>query len=266
RGELDSHAAALAASLADAGHGDADDPPVSVLIQAASDMLAAGKAEQAARQAHEKAIGDLDRDVRERERDQQEAEAAVAAWDREWAEALSRTWFADKTGSLAAVRAVLDALGTLPAILKERDDLASRVAAMERDQEQFREDIAALLADCGLSRLASDTLASANALVERHEAARHAAQLRADRQADIEKHLEKRRALEEELAVHNARKNELTGYFGTDSLASVEAFLNQSRERDRLEARAATLRSQIIDALRAASFSEAQRRLADIDA
>ncbi|OWV89323.1 hypothetical protein ATY75_17460 [Rhizobium sp. N122] len=266
RGELDSHAATLAASLVDAGHRDADDLPVAGLMQAANDMLAAAKAERAARQAQEKAIGDLSHDLRERERDQQEAEAIMAAWDREWAEALSRAWFADKAGSMAAVRAMLNALGTVPAILKERDDLASRVAAMERDQEQFRGDIAGLLADCGLSRAASDTLASANALAQRHEAARHAAQLRADRQADREKQLEKRRALEEDLAVHNARKNELTGYFGTDSLASVEVFLNQARERDRLEERASTLRHQITEALRATSFSEAERRLAEIDA
>ncbi|KPH06698.1 hypothetical protein CO657_33200 (plasmid) [Rhizobium acidisoli] len=266
RGELDGHAATLAASLADAGLGDANHLPVTELMQTANDMLAAGKAERAARQAHEKAIGDLSRDLRERERDRQEAEATMAAWDREWAEALSRSWFADKAGSMAAVRAMLNALGTLPAILKERDDLASRVAAMERDQEQFRGDIAGLLADCGLSPSAADTLASANALVERYEAARHAAQLRADRQADLEKHLEKRRALEEELAVHNARRNELTSYFGTDSLASVDAFLSQARDRDRLEARAATLRGQITEALRATSFAEAERRLADVDA
>ncbi|MBB2752962.1 UNVERIFIED_ORG: uncharacterized protein YhaN [Rhizobium aethiopicum] len=264
--DLDKHAATLAASLADAGLGNADRLPVADLMQAANDMLVAGKAERAARQAHEKAIGDLSHDLREREYDQQEAEATIAAWDREWAEALSRSWFADKAGSMAAVRAMLNALGTLPAVLKERDDLASRVAAMERDQEQFRGDIAGLLADCGLSRSASDTLASANALAERHEAARHAAQLRADRQADLEKQLEKRRALEEDLAVHNARKNELTGYFATDSLVSVEAFLNQARERDRLEERAATLRGQITEALRATSFSEAERRLADVDA
>ncbi|MBX5162217.1 MULTISPECIES: AAA family ATPase [unclassified Rhizobium] len=264
--ELNRHAATLAAGLADAGRGDADHLPVADLMQAANEMLAAGKAELAARQAHEKAIGDLSRDVRERERDQQEAEATIAAWDREWAEALSRTWFADKAGSMAAVRAILDVLGTLPAILKERHDLASRVAAMERDQEQFRADIAGLLADCGLSQSAADTIASANTLVERHEAARRAAQLRADRQADLEQQWEKRRALEEELAVHNARKNELTSYFGADSLASVETFLNQARERDRLEERAATLRGQITEALRAASFAEAERRLADIDA
>ncbi|OWO94993.1 hypothetical protein B5E41_11375 [Rhizobium esperanzae] len=264
--ELEGHVATLAASLADAGHDGVDQLSVAELMQTANNMLATGKAEQAARQAHEKALDDLNRDFRERERDRQEAEAAMAAWEREWAEALSRTWFADKAGSMAAVRAMLNALATLPSILKERDDLASRVAAMERDQQQFREHIAGLLIDCGLSQPAVDTLASANALVERHEAARHAAQLRADRQADLEKQLEKRRALEEELAVHNARKDELTGYFAADSLASVEAFLNQSRERDRLEERAATLRHQITGALRAASFSEAEQRLDGVDA
>ncbi|PDS99518.1 hypothetical protein CO659_01635 [Rhizobium sp. S9] len=264
--ELDGHVATLAASLADAGHDDVDQLSVAELMQTANNMLATGKAEQAARQAHEKALDDLNRDFRERERDRQEAEAAMAAWEREWAEALSRTWFADKAGSMAAVRAMLNALATLPSILKERDDLASRVAAMERDQQQFREHIAGLLIDCGLSQPAVDTLASANALVERHEAARHAAQLRADRQADLDKQLEKRRALEEELAVHNARKDELTGYFAADSLASVETFLNQSRERDRLEERAATLRHQITEALRAASFSEAEQRLDGVDA
>ncbi|ANK95080.1 MULTISPECIES: ATP-binding protein [Rhizobium] len=264
--ELDGHVATLAASLADAGHDDVDQLSVAELMQTANNMLATGKAEQAARQAHEKALDDLNRDFRERERDRQEADAAMAAWEREWAEALSRTWFADKAGSMAAVRAMLNALATLPSILKERDDLASRVAAMERDQQQFREHIAGLLIDCGLSQPAVDTLASANALVERHEAARHAAQLRADRQADLDKQLEKRRALEEELAVHNARKDELTGYFAADSLASVETFLNQSRERDRLEERAATLRHQITEALRAASFSEAEQRLDGVDA
>ncbi|WP_434734646.1 AAA family ATPase (plasmid) [Rhizobium sp. YTUHZ044] len=264
--ELDRHVATLAESLAEAGLDDAGQRPVAELMQAANNIIVAGRAERATRQAHEKAVGDLSHDLRERERDRQEAEAAMAAWEREWAEALSRTWFADKAGSMAAVRAMLNALATLPSILKESDDLASRVAAMERDQQQFREQIAGLLRDCGLSQSAVDTLASANALVERHEAARHAAQLRADRQADLERQLEKRRALEEELAVHNARKDELTGYFAADSLASVEAFLNQSRERDRLEERAAALRHQITEALRAASFSEAERRLDAVDA
>jgi uncharacterized protein YhaN len=217
-------------------------------------------------QVHEKALGDLERDVRERERDKQQAEAHTAAWERDWAQALSCTWFADKAGSIAAVRAILTALGTLPAILRERQDLSSRVAAMERDQAQFRMDIAELLAECGENPPSGDALAAANALAQRHEAARRAVQLRTDKQADLERQLEKRRALEEDLAVHHARKNELASYFGADSLAAVEIFMNQARERDQLEGRIAVLRRQIMEALRAASFDEAETRLSGIDA
>jgi uncharacterized protein YhaN len=266
RSELVKYGAALAASLAEAGIDDVDHLPVPDLMRAAGDALDAGKAERAARQAQEKALSDLTRDLTERKRDDQEAIAAVAAWDREWADALSRTWFADKAGSIAAVRAILNALGTLPAVIRERQELASRVAAMERDQVQFRSDIAGLLAECSGITSSGDALASAHALTERHEAARRAAQLRADKQADLEKQLEKRRALEEELAVHNARKNELVNYFGADSLAAIETFLNQARERDRLEERIAALRGQIVDSLRVASFDEAERRLSQIDA
>lgn len=264
RAELEKHGAALAASLSEAGI-ETDHLPLADLMRVAGDALSASKAERTARLAHEKALDDLQRDVRERERDRLQAEAKATAWDRDWAQALSRTWFADKAGSIAAVRAILAALGTLPAILKERQDLASRVAAMERDQAQFRTDIAGLLAECGEAQTSGDALAAANALAQRHEAARRAAQLRADKQADLEKQLEKRRALEEELAVHNARKNELANYFGADSLAAVEAFLNRARERDQLEERIATLRRQIMEALRATSFDEAEARLSGID-
>lgn len=263
--EMDKHNAALASSLTEAGI-DAGHLPLADLVRAASDALAAGKAERTARATHEKALGDLERDVRERERDKQQAEAKAAAWDRDWAQALSRTWFSDKASSIAAVREILTALGALPAILKERQDLASRVASMERDQAQFRTDISALLTECGEDRPSSDALAAANALAQRHEAARRAGQLRADKQADLERQLEKRRALEEELAVHNARKNELAGYFGADSLAAVETFLDQARERDQMEGRITVLRRQIMEALRAASFDEAETRLSGIDA
>ena len=71
--------------------------------------------------------------------------------------------------------------------------------------------------------------------------------------------------MEDELVVHNARKNELTSHFGTDTLAAVETFLNQARDRERLEARMATLCDQIAEALRVASFAEAERRLSAIE-
>ncbi|QEE46357.1 AAA family ATPase [Rhizobium sp. WL3] len=262
--ELEGHGKALAASLAEAGI-DVAHLSIAELARTASAALSASESERSARLAHEKALGDLARDMRERERDKQEAQARAASWDRDWQQALSRTWFSEKSGSIAAVRAILTALGTLPAILKERQDLASRVTAMERDQAQFRADIAGLLAECGEDRPPGDALAAANALVRRHEAARRAAQLRADKQAEFDKQQAKLRALEEELAVHEARRSELMNFFGADSLAEVETCLAQVRERDRLEERIAVLRRQIVEAIRASSFEEAETRLAEID-
>ncbi|UVC12208.1 AAA family ATPase (plasmid) [Rhizobium sp. TH2] len=266
RSELANHGVALATSLAEAEIDVEDQLPVDGLVRVASDVLAASKVDRAAWQAHEKMVADLTRDLAERERDQREAEDAVAAWDREWTGALSQTWLADKIGSIAGVRAILTALGTLPAILKERQDLAQRIAAMERDREQFRTEVASLLVECGHMQSVGDALASANALAERHEIAKRSAQLRADRQADLEKQLDRRRGLEDELVVHNARKNELTNYFGAETLAAVETFLSQAKERDRLEERVATLRGQIADALRVAGFEEAEERLSAVEA
>jgi uncharacterized protein YhaN len=266
RSEVATHGAVLAAALSRGGFDGADDLPLADLIQAARDMIAASKAEQEARQAHDKALADLTRDLAERERSLRETDAAVSAWDRDWTTALSRTWFADKAGSIAAVRAMLDVLVTLPALLRERDDLLQRITAMERDQEQFRDDITALVVECGDSQAVGDPLASASALTERHEAARRSAQLRADRQAELEKQLARRRGLEEELAVHTARKNELTAYFGADSLAAVETFLNLAKDRERLEERIAALSRQIVEALCTASVEEAEQKLAGIDA
>jgi uncharacterized protein YhaN len=266
RAEVDGYAMALASGLSEAGIEGVDHLPVPDLIRLASEMLAAGAADRAAREAREKGEADLLRSLFERERELEAAEARVEAWDVEWAEALQRTWFADKAGSIAAVRAILTSLGGLPAILKERDDLASRVVSMERDQEQFKAAVTRLLEECGDGQPSQDPLSAANALAERHDLARQAAQRRADRQSELEKQQERRRTLEEDLAVHDARKNELAGYFGADSLAAVETFLTRARERDQLEQRIATLKGQITAALRTTSFDEAERRLAEIDA
>lgn len=265
RAELAKHGAALVTALAGAGI-DADELPLPDLARAASDVLAASKAAEEARLAHKKALADLARDLAERERVLREADAGISTWDRDWGAALSRTWFADKAGSIAAVRAMLDVLVTLPAVLRERDDLSQRIAAMERDQEQFSGEIAALLAESGQSQPSGDPLAAANALVERHATAKRAAQLRADKQAELEKQQTRRRGLEEELAVHTARKNELTAYFDADSLATVETFLNLAKDRERLEERIVALGHQITELLRAASFEEAEQTLAGIDA
>ena len=268
--DLARHVGDVVAALAAAGIGDADHLPAGELTRIAGEAVARARADGAARQAEEKALADLAREEIERQRDRQEAEAAAEAWNRDWNEALSRTWFADKAGSLAAVRAILNALSSLPAILKERRDLAQRVAAMEHDREQFKAEMSALIGEFGMADPGADPggdpLAAANALVERHAAATRLAQTRAEKQAVLDRQTARRKELDEQLAVHNARKAELTGYFDTDSLASVSAFLDRAKERERLEQRIAALGGQIAEALRTESHDEAARRLSDMDA
>lgn len=265
RAELEQLVEAVVASLAAAGI-EAADPSVAALIQTAADALSEARTERTARITLEKAVSDIERDIRERERDKREAEVRSEAWHKDWIDTLSRTWFADKAGSIPAVRAILTAVGTLPSVLKERQDLLSRVAAMERDQVQFREAMASLLIECKEQTPAKDIVTAANALTQRFEAAKLADRLRDGKQAELEKLKEKRLGLEEELAIHKARRNEVTRFFEVDGLAEVEALLAQVRERDQLEKRVTEVRHQIMDALRMASFDEAATRLSEIEA
>jgi uncharacterized protein YhaN len=151
-------------------------------------------------------------------------------------------------------------------MLREREQMAQRIATMERDQAQFRDDLSAVLDALGIALESDDTLAAAAALLNRHNAALRADQVRADRQADLEKLRHDRQALGEELAVHNARKAELTAFFGADTLAAVSLHLEQAEERQRLDARIEDLRQQIANALGAGTFEEAKALLGDIDA
>ncbi|PRD40615.1 hypothetical protein C5748_25960 [Phyllobacterium phragmitis] len=265
KSQLERHGAELVSALRDAGAEAVDHLPIGELARAAGDFLTHIKTRKAAKASHEKALIDLARDLAERERDHEDAKAAADAWHQAWGQALAKTWFVDKAGSVAAVREILAVLATLPGILKERQDMAQRVAAMERDQAEFRAEMTAILGELdGITRI-DDTLDAANALVDRHNAALRNQQIRADKQADLERLIDNRQKLMEDLAVHNAQKAELTGYFGTDTLAAVSAFLEQAKERERVEKRIAELRDQIAQGLRTASHEEAQRLLLEID-
>ena len=252
-------------ALGSAGLNDIGDLSDRDLLRMADALVLQAKADIAAAATYKKALADLNRDVDERARAERQAVADDDRWQDAWRDALSVTWFADKTHSLPAVRAILTSLSGLPEILKERQDLSQRIAAMEQDQEQFRADMAALAASAGLPILQTNILAAANALVEQHAAALRASELRSARQVDLEKQLERRKGLAEELAVHAAAKDELTVFFEAGTLADVSNLLAKARERDQTEARIAALRSEIAEKLRVVRFEEAQSQLQALD-
>jgi uncharacterized protein YhaN len=266
RSELGRHRAELEAALLEAGSEFEAEMAVTELARAAAKLLADSRNREEARANHKKAVSGLTRDIAERERDHQQTVLTADRWRDAWAEALSGTWFADKATSVAAVGAILSKLASLPGALKERQDLAQRVSAMENDQRQFRTELSNMLGPLEADLRSGDVLAAANALVGRYNNALRDQQHRADRQATLEKLQADRQALDAELAVHNARKAELTGYFGTDTLAAVEAYLEAAKQRDRIEKRMAELREQIAQGLRARTYEDATRILSEIDA
>lgn len=263
--ELEEQRADLERALSEAGMALDGEVPLNELMRRAAEYLSDMKSREAMRDSQHKALVELTRDLAERERDHDEAKAAADRWQTAWSEALSTTWFADRSGSVAAVRGILSTLAGLPAILKDRHDMAQRVAAMENDQKQFRAEMAAICGEPQIGLGHGDVLAAANALIERYNTAQHDRQVRDEKQAALEKLKSGRQALEEERAVHDARKAELTDYFGADTLAAVGAYLEAAKERDRIERRTAELRDQITQGLRTDSYDVAAQRLSALD-
>lgn len=266
RTEIEHYRVQLQNALADAGFDTLDTADIGNLARTADTLVSHAREQATARSRHEKFLSDLSRDLAGRERDEKEAQSADENWKRAWQEALSRTWLADKASSVAAVREILLVLAKLPGILKERQELSQRVAAMERDQTQFRSDLSRLVGRFEDVWDVDEPLATSGMLLERHKAALRSREIRADKQAELEKLNADCENLAGELSIHNARKAELTAYFGTDTLASVAEFLDQARERERIQNRIAALQEQIVQSLRAADFEEAERRLSEIDA
>ncbi len=266
RSELGRHRAELEAALTEARAQFDEEMPIADLTRAAARLLADSRSREDARANHKKALSGLMRDIAERERDHQQAVLAAEGWHDAWALALSGTWFADRATSVGAVGAILATLAGLPGVLKERQDLAQRIAAMENDQRQFQAEVSGMLGQLQTEVASGDVLVAANALVERFNSALRDQQHRADRQTTLEKLQNDRQALDAELAVHNARKAELTRYFGTDTLAAVGTYLEAAKERDRIERRMTELREQVAQGLRAKTYEDAARLLSGIDA
>jgi uncharacterized protein YhaN len=240
--------------------------PLDALVQEARDLVSKYRAESEALAIHEKSVVELSREIHVRERELGEAQARADAWQKAWHDALGKTWLVDHAGTVATIREILHVLAKLPGILKERQEMAQRVSAMERDQSQFRTDMAALLAQFDDGEATDDPLAAASRLLDLQKSALRNKQIVDDKLAELARLKAERSALTTDLAVHNARKAELTAYFGTDTLAAVAEYLDQAKERERIETRMVALKEQIAQTLRASSFAQAEKRLTDIDA
>ncbi|MBL0373769.1 AAA family ATPase [Rhizobium sp. KVB221] len=266
RQDIATHRIVLETAMTDAGSSDATQLQDIELAEAAAALLAEAEKVNNAQGAFAKTLANLERDLMERQRDNAQARDAMDKWQGAWNASLGQTWFSDKAGSVASIREILNVLADLPGAIRERDQLAQRVTTMERDQAAFQADVEAIVAELGRLALPTDPRSAADALLADLEASLRARQMRTDKGAELGRQIEKRRTLESERALHEARKAELTDFFGTDTLTAVNTCLEQVRSRQQLEDRLSTLKDQIVSGLRVETYQRAQDHLAAMDA
>ena len=244
----------VAAALAKVGIAADDDATLPQLIELGNRQL-----------ARQRALAESWPELKERERALEKAGKAMGEWEAAWRAALAETWFAGKADAVTAVRAILDTLADLPAILNECDQLSQRIDTMERDRHLFAVEVAALYGELGID-MPADISRAVDVLVARKEAALSARQRKAGKERDLADAVARRQNLEEDWRVHAAERAEITEFFGTDTLNAVSSALDAIRERERLEERIAQLKADLMRGLRLSDYNEARRQLEGVDA
>ncbi len=243
---------------------DVDGLDVAALMQAADTILADHAAMQTKRQDAQKRVGELEEAAVRRKAELDEALTASDAWQTDWSTALESTWF-NREGKVGAVRELLDALAGLPETLREKDDLLHRIGSMEADRKSFVEAVARLHEALGDTFDDSAPLDAAKALLRRREEARQVEAKRLERDRTLVELASEGERLDGEIAVHAARKKELTEFFQVDALADVRQALERCRKRDELVEQQRKLERQIIDDMQLPSLEAAMASLADVD-
>ncbi len=253
----------LAAILISAGIDD-DGLDVAALMHAADTILADHNAVQAKRQDAQKRVGELNAAELRRKAELNEAITASEEWQKKWESALAGTWF-NGEGSVSAVRELLDAMAGLPEALREKDDLRHRIDAMEMDRKSFIALVAQLHDALGDTFDGSNPVDAAKTLLRQNQEAKQVEAKRLERDQTLVDLATERERLDVEIAVHAARKKELTEFFQVESLADVRQGLERCRKRDELVEQQSKLTRQIVGEMQMPSLEAALASLADVD-
>lgn len=264
RSAIEAEEQALADLLGKTGF-DASGLALPALLQVAEDLLVTQKTLATRRSDIDKRVGELERALAARTRARDEAEAALAGWQARFDTALASTWFADRAGSLGAVAELLDALLDLPSALRDQDDIQHRIVSMEADRAAFSALISGLYKELGETFDGVDPLGAAKALSRRFEDAKGMASQRQGREAALADLAREREAIEQDIAIHDARKAEMTSLFNVETLADVRVALERCGDRALLVDQQAKLERQLIAEMQQASLRQALDSLADTD-
>ncbi|GHD22956.1 AAA family ATPase [Tianweitania populi] len=244
---------------------EADDLPLPALIQLAETTLTNSLADQTRRATAGKRLKEIEGELSIRNKGLDKARLAAESWDERWQSALQATWFIDRRDSPGAVREILDALTDLPATLRSRADIQHRIAAMEADRSAFAKRVSDIHTALDESFDTGSPLKAARQLVQRFEEAKTLLARHREKERDLTRLQDERSALNEDLALHLARKAELTTFFEVETLQDVSAALDHCSERSRRVDQQRKLEGQILAELQATTLDAALGTLADLD-
>lgn len=253
----------LAATLVSVGI-DVDGLDVAALMQAADTILSDHAAMQTKRQDAQKRVGELEAAAVRRKAELDEAITGSDVWQTGWSTALASTWFT-REGKVGAVRELLDALASLPEVLREKDDLLHRIGSMEADRKSCIDEVALLHNALGDTFDGSNPGEAAKALIRRLEEARQVEAKRLERDQMLVDLATERERLDGEIAVHAAHKKELTDFFQLGALADIRQTLERCRRRNELVEQQGKLERQIIGDMQLPSLEAAMASLAEAD-
>lgn len=244
---------------------DAPNLPLPALIQLAETILAEALTERAKRAIVDKRLRELESDLSSRNKALEKARLAADTWRERWKVALESTWFADRQDSPGAVREILDALTDLPAVLRNRADIQHRIGAMESDRQAFAARVGEIHATLGEPFDANAPLNAAKQLGSRYEEARALLGRYQEKERELSHLQDERAKLGQDIALHAARKTELTAFFQLDTLQDVSVALDQCAERTRRLDQQRRLEAQILQEIQATSLEDALSGLGDLD-
>jgi uncharacterized protein YhaN len=207
------------------------------------------------------------RELRQRERAAEQADADEQAWTVSWTGACKACWLGDQAEipTLATVREILSAAADLGPALEKKASLVDRIAKMERDQVSFGDEVKAICGEMALPVGSSTVLDLAQRVGDRvrDAVAEHARRTKATQ--DLEEARKRSRLLAERQAVHDQQKQTMTSFFGVASLAEVAGkLLDVARQRD-LRQRVDDAEDEILQVMRLSDVAEAEQILDTAD-
>lgn len=228
-----------------------------------SEAQTAAAAHRAAVEQHRRASESL----KDRETTLEIAEAEMAAWQREWHEALAGTWLAEQIEqpNPQEVGPMLAVLQDFDKLMQRKADLDHRISGMRKDQIAFGEAVFNLAEAFGLPEGADDSLVLFAALRDRIGAAHQQQERRRAAIVSIERMDEDLQRLHAEERHHMCVKQAMLDFFGCSTLDEAGACLDAVREQERLRQRLAELESDLVTRLGVATCDEAEATLTAVD-